>query len=93
MALLPRRVLTGLLAAIALITLNGCGEPELAGAPDVRGLNLADADIALKRAGFNSTIREDDGVFGVIIRTKFVVCNQHDTEGKIVPIDVAKRGC
>lgn len=82
-----------LLAMAATLLLGGCGDPDFAGAPDVRGLNLADANQALQQEGFNSTIVENDGLFGVVIEENFVVCDQEDTRGQLVPVRVAKRGC
>lgn len=85
-------------AAIALVGAStvlatGCGDPNLAGAPDVRGINLRDANAQLQRAGFNSTIVENDGFFGVVMEENFVVCDQQDTKAKLVPLKVAKHGC
>lgn len=76
-------------AAAASLALTACGDPDFAGAPDVRGLNLRDANEQLKRAG----VVENDGVFGVVIEANFVVCDQKDTRGRMVPVKVAKHGC
>ena len=81
-----------MLGAIAVV-LSGCGDPDFAGAPDVRGLNLVDANQQLADKGFSSTIVESDALFGVVIEENFVVCDQEDTRGKLVPVSVAKRGC
>jgi hypothetical protein len=83
-------VVTTVVAALGLVA---CGEPNLAGAPDVRGINLHDANTQLEEAGFSSTIIDNDGVFGVVIEENFVVCDQEDTSGKLVPLKVAKHGC
>lgn len=73
--------------------LSACGDPDFAGAPDVRGLNLTDANRQLQSEGYNSTIVEDDALLGVVVEENFVVCEQEDTRGKLVPLKVAKRGC
>jgi hypothetical protein len=85
-------LLCAVAAALALAG-AGCGDPDFAGAPDVRGLNLDDADTALEQAGYRSTITDNDGLFGIVIRSNFAVCDQSDTRGKLVPLEVAKHGC
>lgn len=81
-------------ASAGALAVSACGgDPNFAGAPDVRGLNLRDANSQLKKAGFSSTVVESDGVFGVVIEENFVVCDQEDTKGRIVPVQVAKHGC
>lgn len=75
----------------ACIALIGCGE-DLGGAPDVKGLNLPDAKVRLKQAGFSTTVTSD-GLFGVIIEENFTVCEQDTPNGKLVPLEVAKHGC
>lgn len=83
--------LLGAVCALGIAT--GCGSADLGGAPDVRGINLEDADARLKTAGYVSTIVEDDAVFGVVLRDSFTVCEQDTPKGKTVPLHVAKRGC
>ena len=66
---------------------------EAAKPPDVRGLNLVDADAILAKHNYTSTIVEKDTAFGVYVRDNFVVCDQKKPKGRIVPLKVAKRGC
>ena len=82
-----------LVATVASLSFAACGEPDFAGAPDVRGLNLADARKTLEDAGYTPTVAETDAMFGVIVESNFAVCDQHDTTGHAVPVVVAKRGC
>jgi hypothetical protein len=72
--------------------LAGCGSADFAGAPDVRGMNLTDANKMLQDAGYTSTIVQNDTMFGVIIEANFAVCDQESTRGHIVPLRVAKHG-
>ena len=58
--------------------------------PDVRGLNLEDADKVLKKAGYGTTT-DSDSAFGVIIRENFTVCDQHLPKGHLIPLDVSKK--
>ena len=77
---------------IATLALAGCGG-GIGDAPDVRGINLVDANERLKADGYVSTIVEDDAAFGVIVESSFTVCDQEAPKGKTVPLKVAKRGC
>ena len=81
------------LGILASLTLSACGEPNFSGAPDVRGMNLSDANAQLKKAGYASTVVENDALFGVVVEQNFVVCDQEDTKNKLVPVKVAKHGC
>jgi beta-lactam-binding protein with PASTA domain len=87
------KLVLAIVGATLLAGAAGCGDPQFSGAPDVRGLNLADANAELKRDGFRSSVVENDGFFGVVIEENFVVCGQQDTQGKLVPLEVAKHGC
>jgi hypothetical protein len=81
-------------AMIALtLAFAGCGGADFAGAPDVRGMNLVDADKMLQDAGYTSTIVQTEAMFGVIVESNFAVCDQDSTRGHIVPLRVAKHGC
>jgi hypothetical protein len=71
----------------------GCGGNDgndLGGAPDVRGLSLPDAKRKLERANYRASEKAEDALFGVIIESNFTVCDQHEPNGRLVPIDVAK---
>ncbi|MDX6587418.1 MAG: hypothetical protein QOI31_1891 [Solirubrobacterales bacterium] len=81
-----------MLALVTAVAISGCGT-DFGGAPDVRGMNLQDANRQLKQAGFNSSVVENDGFFGVVIESNFVVCGQESTQGSLVPLQVAKHGC
>ena len=87
------KTICGLAAITAALGLAACGGPEFAGAPDVRGLNFADANEQLAAAGYTSTVTRNDTMFGVLVEANFAVCEQGDTRGHIVPVEVAKHGC
>lgn len=80
-----------LMALIGATSLVACGQAyEVpAGVPDVRGLNLPDARAQLKQAKFAPSVTSD-GMFGVVIATKWTVCKQSDPNGRLVPIEVSK---
>jgi beta-lactam-binding protein with PASTA domain len=88
-----RKTICAVAAVTAAIGLAASGGPDFAGAPDVRGLNLADANEQLRAAGYESSVTETDAMFGVIVEANFAVCEQGDTRGHMVPVEVAKRGC
>jgi hypothetical protein len=75
--------------AIAGLGLVACGEEDLAGAPDVRGLPLPEAKTQLENAGYSAAV-SDDATFGVIVESHFTVCDEHSPTGRLVPIDVSK---
>lgn len=77
------------LLGVACLGLVACGEEDLAGAPDVRGLPLPEAKTQLEEAGYSAAVT-DDATFGVIIESHFVVCDEHSPKGRLVPIDVSK---
>ena len=74
----------------ATATLAACGEEDLGGAPNVKGLTLDVAQQQLKAAGFGVSVK-DDSAFGVVIPAHFTVCKQHSPSGQLVPIDVSKQ--
>jgi len=75
--------------AVTGLGLVACGEEDLAGAPDVRGLPLPEAKTQLESAGYAAAV-SDDATFGVIIESHFTVCDEHSPKGSLVPIDVSK---
>jgi beta-lactam-binding protein with PASTA domain len=81
-------MIVALIAATA-VGASACGQEDLGGAPNVKGLTLDVAQIQLKDAGFGVSAK-DDSLFGVIIASHFTVCAQHTPTGKLVPLDVSK---
>lgn len=80
-----------LLATAALVVaVAGCGQEDLAGAPDVTGLPLPEAKTQLKQAGYAAAIT-DDAAFGVVIESHFTVCKEHAPKGQLVRIEVSKQ--
>ena len=61
------------------------------GVPDVRGLGLPVAETQLKKANLAASYTSD-GLFGVIVKGNWTVCDQHAPKGKLVPLEVEK-GC
>jgi hypothetical protein len=59
---------------------------------DVRGLSLPIAKQTLKRAGYATSVTSDS-LMGVVIEENYIVCDQHDPKGHLVPIEVSKHGC
>lgn len=78
-----------MLIIVAAMTLFACGDEDLGGAPDVKGLTLDVAKQELKRDGWRTSVK-DDAVFGVIVESHFTVCKQRSPKGKLVPLDVSK---
>jgi hypothetical protein len=78
------------LTVAAALALGACGQEDLGGAPDVKGLTLDVAEQQLKHAGFGVSVK-DDALFGVVIPSHFTVCKQHSPSGKLVPVDVSKQ--
>lgn len=81
------RNFTMVLCVLAATVLVACGEEELGAAPDVRGLSLPSAEKQLQDAGYEPDV-QSDAVFGVIVESNWVVCDQHEPEGKLVPVEV-----
>jgi beta-lactam-binding protein with PASTA domain len=86
---MKRQIITATLTVAVFAA--GCG--GIGDAPDVRGINLADARERLKAENYEATIVEDDVVFGVVLDTSFTVCEQEAPKGRVVPLKVAKHGC
>ena len=84
-----RKIVTAVLAATIAIAASGCGEEDLGGAPEVKGLSLPSAEQKLKAAGFNADV-SSDGLFGVVVEENWVVCEQGSPAGKLVPLDVSR---
>jgi hypothetical protein len=82
------RLIVGLGAAAVLIA--GCGGPP---GPDVRGMNLADAEKALDGAGVSYSEHATDALLGIIVKSNFVVCSEDKVNDHMVRLEVAKRGC
>jgi hypothetical protein len=76
--------------AVLAVLVGGCGDADLGGAPDVRGLSLPDAERQLKGAGMSASVTSD-GLFGVVIRENWTVCEQDSPNGKLVPLEVSKQ--
>jgi beta-lactam-binding protein with PASTA domain len=77
------------LAAVAALGLTACGQEDLGGAPNVKGLTLDVAKQQLKDAGYGVSVK-DDSLFGVIVESHFTVCHEHSPNGSLVPLDVSK---
>src|SRR4051794_41157341 len=74
-----KKYITPVAASIAAIglsmSLTACGEkPDPAG-PDVTGMSLPQAKAALKKAHVNTSVHADT-LFGVLIESNFVVCDE-----------------
>jgi hypothetical protein len=78
---------------LLLLVIAGCGGEDLGNAPDVRGLALPEAKQRLERANYRTSVKAEDALFGVIVEENFTVCDQHEPNGRLVPLDVAKHGC
>jgi hypothetical protein len=88
-----RRILTTVWLAAALVAAGCAGDDGTSsGVPNVRGLNLPDAEKQLKRVGYGTSVTSD-GMFGVIVKQNFTVCDQEKPNGHLVPLKVAKHGC
>ena len=83
-----RKTFAALIATGAL-ALAGCGGNDTGGAPEVEGLSLPSAKQKLKAAGYNADV-SSDALFGVIIESNFIVCDQTEPSGKLVPLEVSK---
>ena len=57
--------------------------------PEVRGVNLVDAEKVLKTAGYSATVHAKDAAMGILVRENFTVCESGTPIGKLVPITVA----
>ena len=77
------------LAATCVLAFGGCGEDDTGGAPEVQGLSLPSAEQKLKAAGFNADV-SSDALFGVVIKENYIVCDQSEPAGKLVPLEVSK---
>jgi beta-lactam-binding protein with PASTA domain len=84
------RLALAIIALSAITTLSACGQEDLGGAPNVKGLTLDVAEQQLKGAGFGVSVK-DDSMFGVVVPAHFTVCKQHSPNGKLVPVDVSKQ--
>jgi hypothetical protein len=87
-------VLALVIVALAL-TASGCGAsptPTPAG-PDVRGMALAEAETTLKNAGIAYSEHALDGLFGIVVKQNWVVCDEHSVNERMVRLDAAKHGC
>lgn len=87
-----RYALAGLVAVAFLLTGCGAEEPKPAG-PDVRGMSLPDARIALKTAGVEATVKAKAATFGVLIEDNFVVCETAYVNPQMTRLEVSKHGC
>jgi len=84
---------TCLAAAILTLSLAACGDkPEPAG-PDVRGMSLPTAKTVLKKVGVTTSVHAKDALFGVLIASNFVVCDEEAINAHMVRLEVAKHGC
>lgn len=84
-----RKTITTAIVTVFLALGSGCGEADLGGAPDVRGLPLDDAKIQLKKSGYTAS-ESSDALFGVIVEENFTVCKQGTPKGRLVPLEVSK---
>lgn len=84
-----RKAAVAVFAVMVVMAGGACGEKDLGGAPDVRGLPLPDAKGQLKKAGFGAS-ETSDALFGVVIEENFTVCDQDTPKGNLVPLKVSK---
>lgn len=86
--------LAAFVAAVGLsLPFAACGDkPDPAG-PDVRGMTLPKAKATLKKAGVTASVHAQDALFGVLIPSNFVVCDEAAINGHMVRLEVAKHGC
>ncbi|GAA3682126.1 hypothetical protein FB459_2824 [Yimella lutea] len=54
---------------------------------------LTDARSALKSAGVEASVHAKDAMFGVLVESNFVVCEQEPINERMVRLEVAKHGC
>jgi beta-lactam-binding protein with PASTA domain len=85
-----RALVVVLAVGAAALGVAACGQEDLKGAPNVKGLALPEAKQQLKRAGFESSVKSD-ALFGVIVEEHFTVCEEHSPNGKLVPLEVSKQ--
>lgn len=76
------------LTVAGVLALAACGGGT-GDAPDVRGLSLPAAEKQLKNAGYNTDV-SSDGVFGVVVEENWIVCDQSEPKGQLVPLDVSR---
>jgi hypothetical protein len=79
-----------LLGLLSALSIAGCGQESLNGAPNVVGLTLPSAEQTLQNAGYTDSVKTD-ALFGVIIPDHFTVCTEHSPVGQAVPLDVSKQ--
>jgi hypothetical protein len=78
------------LVVTCTLALGACGgDGGTGGAPNVEGLSLPAAKQRLQNAGYNADV-SSDGLFGVIVEENWVVCDQSEPSGHLVPLDVSK---
>jgi predicted small secreted protein len=88
----PRGVAAIVLASA--LTLAACGHsPKKPVGPDVRGLDLVDAEHKLRAAQVGFTEHAEDALFGILIKSNFVVCREAYVGPHMVRLEVAKHGC
>jgi hypothetical protein len=94
-ARLARLGLLALVIVALTLTASGCGAsptPTPAG-PDVRGMALPEAEATLKKAGIAYSEHAQDGLFGILVKEHWVVCDEHYVNERMVRVDASKHGC
>jgi hypothetical protein len=78
---------------LCLILATACDHKKTPAGPDVRGLNLVDAEAKLKNANVGFTEHAKDAALGIIVKANFVVCSEAYVAPAEVRLEVAKDGC
>jgi hypothetical protein len=85
-----KKVITTTVSVLVAVALAACGQADLHGAPNVKGLSLPDAEQQLSGAGYEASVKTD-AMFGVIVPSHYSVCSEDSPNGKLVPIDAEKQ--
>jgi hypothetical protein len=99
---MKRTIATVAVIAAATVTIAGCNdkkdqlapvnEPTIA-APDVRGYVLPDAERILRQHSYGYSETAPDALFGIIIKSHFIVCDEDVINARMVRLTVSKDGC
>jgi predicted small lipoprotein YifL len=89
---MSRTLGSALAVVLAILALTACGHKKPVG-PDVRGLNLVDAETTLMKANVAYTEHAKDALFGILVKSNYVVCSEAYVNPHEVRLEVAKSGC
>jgi predicted small lipoprotein YifL len=85
-----KRVIAVLAASASLASLAaGCGQENLKGAPNVKGLTLPTAERVLKQHGYTGDPKSS-ALFGILIPSHYTVCGESTPNGHLVPLNAEK---